>query len=553
MSYSKFCTPADEVWETPETALHDTHGARLYEDERCSLLFAIIDLNDGPRLKQYLLAYSPPLDIEWKEYDDPLWVAASKGRTDILRVLMDYYNTDLTKLPLHQRKFSLLTAACSEVQVETARFVLDSQPLSSVHVDPSYRDEGLLTAARCMTSLPSEDSNNRTPSDSDHWRSDRIILGEELIHLLLDAGASVQAVEPTMFTWSSTDKHDGDESYTLQPFGTVLGLASSRAGYALIKRLIDQGANIHAKQQYQHAASCTFSSVMEIPWDISALHIGSMFWNTDAIQALLDHHEGNITEFMSYRDSNGRLPLHWAAAGPGSFECWLSDDLINNRIINTLKLLLEGSNINSKDNRGENALHYAIRGHASCGGSKHFDAVLSFLLENGADACQMDIDEQTVLHKLAARCMDGEPIDIPLIDILLSHGVKINQQDNNGNTALHLMARNLRQVQAARFLINRGADVSLTNSKGNTALHECLTMGTILQRQTNHGPVRHTFDDRRRALDEMVAILLEVGGDSMMDQSNLAGQTSRQLQSKKLDTWQKSELAEHILFRNRKR
>ena len=544
MSYSKFHTPwAEGVRETPETALYDTDGARLYEDEHSSLLFTIIHLNDGPRLKQYFFVYSPPLDIEWKEYNDPLWVAASKGRTDILRVLMVYYNTDSTKVPLHQRKFSLLTAACSEVQVETSRFLLNSQPLSSVHVDQSYRDKGLLTAARCLTSLPSEDSNNRTPSDSDHWMSDRIIRGEKLIHLLLDGGASVQAVEPTMFSWSSANKHDGDESHTLQPFGTVLGLASSRAGYTLMKRLIDQGADIHAKQQYQPATSCTFSSVMEILWNVSVFHISSMFWNTEAIQALLNHHGGDITESLSCRDSNGRLPLHWAAAGPGSLECWLSDDKINNRIITTLKMLLAGNNINAQDNWGENALHYAIRGHASWGGSKHLDAVLKFLLENGADACQVDIDEQTVLHKIAACCMDGEPIDTPLIDIILSHGAKINQPDNNGNTALHLMARNLRQVQAARFLISRGADVRLTNSKGNTALHECLTMGIILQRQTNNGPVRHTFDDQRRALDEMVAILLKVGGGSMMDQSNLAGQTSRQLQSKKLDTWQKSELA----------
>lgn len=132
--------------------------------------------------------------------------------------------------------------------------------------------------------------------------------------------------------------------------------------------------------------------------------------------------------------------------------------------------------------------------------------------------------------------MDGEPIDTPLMDILLSYGAKINQQDNNGNTTLHLMAKNLRQVQAARFLISQGVDVGLTNSNGNTALHECLRMGILLERQMNHGPLRHTFDDQRRALDEMVAILLEVGGDTIMDLSNLAGQTSRQLQSKKLDT-----------------
>jgi len=50
--------------------------------------------------------------------------------------------------------------------------------------------------------------------------------------------------------------------------------------------------------------------------------------------------------------------------------------------------------------------------------------------------------------------------------------------------------------------------------------------------------------DRRRPLDEMIAILLQAGGDAMMDQTNLAGETPRQLQAKKLAQWQGFELQE---------
>lgn len=70
--------------------------------------------------------------------------------------------------------------------------------------------------------------------------------------------------------------------------------------------------------------------------------------------------------------------------------------------------------------------------------------MLWFFLENGADADVID-----------AHCMAGDPINTTLRDNLLSHGAKINHQDKDGNTALHLMARNLRQVQAAKFLISR--------------------------------------------------------------------------------------------------
>ncbi|KAJ6172997.1 hypothetical protein N7485_005809 [Penicillium canescens] len=166
-------------------------------------------------------------------------------------------------------------------------------------------------------------------------------------------------------------------------------------------RPIDKEGNVHAEQQYEHQPSCVSWSEMEIHWAVTT--------------------------------------LHWAAAGPVSFECWLPDEEIRNRIINTLKLLLAGrpdNDINARDNQGATPLHYAI--------SNHFDAVVKFLLEIGGDAAVGGINNRTVLHQLAARYMDGEPIGRALIDILLSHDVKINRQDNNGNTALHLMTRNPR-------------------------------------------------------------------------------------------------------------
>ncbi|KAJ6089358.1 hypothetical protein N7467_004574 [Penicillium canescens] len=237
---------------------------------------------------------------------------------------------------------------------------------------------------------------------------------------------------------------------------------------------------------------------MEIPWDVTALHISRSFLNTDAINVLPDHNGSDITKSLPCLNSSGRLPLHWAAAGPGSFECWLPDEEIRNRIINTLELLLAGhpgSDINARDNQGATPLHYAI--------SKHFDAVVKFLLEIRGDAAVGDINNRTVLHQLAARYMDGEPIDRALIDILLSHGANINQQDNNGNTALHLMTRNLRH---------------------DPDLHEYMVMGAILPRQTSNESSMPTLADGIRGLDEMVAVLLEAaGGDSIMDQPNAAG------------------------------
>ncbi|OOQ84219.1 hypothetical protein PEBR_33706 [Penicillium brasilianum] len=560
MQYSAFHTPGECILESEETALHDIDGTRLYETWDSGLLDCIIRVNDVPRLKQYLSAYKfLNLDPGEDFCYDPLYAAAWAGSTDVLRILVDYYHkSSSTKKPLHRRKNSLLRATCSGLHLETARFILDMQPTpGSVDFNQSDRDKALLAAAGALTNLPPENlfsearkSETLIDFDHDHWTSDLISRGEELIHLLLDGGASAQAVDlPTSeIQWASrilcggSAVEDNDSgSQALQSFGSVLGLASSRANPALVERLIDHGANIHAKEQFQHHGSSSLWSDRPMPWSVTSIHISSMYWNSEALQTLLGHHGGDISGSLSYRDSKGRLPLHYAAAGPGSDECWLSDVQVKDRIMDTLKLLLPGSDINARDDRGENTLHHAIRGHARCTRSKHFDAVVKFLLENGAEADIVDKNGQTVLHKLAAECKGGDPIDIPLIDLLLSRGVEINQQDKNGSTALHLMARNLRQVRVVKVLISRGMDVGLTDSRGNTALHHCVWVGNLLDR---HGCVLSPFVDQREALGEMRDILLKAGGDIMMDQPNSRGETPRQLQFKRLETWRRAEFPE---------
>ncbi|KAJ6032548.1 hypothetical protein N7540_003280 [Penicillium herquei] len=521
MSYSEFHFQREEyLWESAENALRDDDGTRLYENDDGGLRSAIIRRNDIPRLKQYLSVYSPRLDIEQRPYEDTLYSMAGSDHTEVVRVLLDYYNTNWKHLPLHEREYSLLTSACDNAQVETARLIIDSQPALN-SLDQWYRDEALLAAATSLGSLLS-DSRIKTPAGCYNWVKNRVSQAEELIHLLLDNGASVQTTAGCQHGCYS---------------GTVLGQASSRARPALIKRLIEHGADVHGTEVYPHTSDIIWD--MEWPSGVTAFHISSVYGNSEALQTLLDH-SGRTA--LLYHDSYGRLPLHWAAAGPGFFKCWLPDEIISKQNLDTLKLLCSHSDIdiNVRDNGGKTPLHLAMIAHAGCGQSIHFTNILRFFLEKGAYAGLVDDNNQTVLHMLAFRCLNGDTIDKSLIQLLISNGAEINQQDSNGNTALHLMARNLRQIDATQFLTSQGADVSLINVKGNTALHECLTMGAILPRGTSPSP------DRRKALDEMVNILLHAGGDAimMMDQTNQAGETPRQLQSKKLASWQKLELRE---------
>lgn len=80
-----------------------------------------------------------------------------------------------------------------------------------------------------------------------------------------------------------------------------------------------------------------------------------------------------------------------------------------------------------------------------------------------------------------------------MIGLLLAHGAIISSVDMNGNTTLHIIAKNLRQVEAARFLISNGANVAAINAQGNTPVHEVMT-GLLQAKRPTRGqkypPVR---------------------------------------------------------------
>ncbi|GIK00429.1 hypothetical protein Aspvir_004454 [Aspergillus viridinutans] len=123
-------------------------------------------------------------------------------------------------------------------------------------------------------------------------------------------------------------QRDGDDA---QPLDTVLALAVSRASYALVKRLLDEGVDIHTKQQHTHnpMGAGGLGREKASRRDVTALHIASLFWNAEAIKDLLDYQADSsavghgIRDLVSSRDSNGRLTLHWAAAGHDTRECGL--------------------------------------------------------------------------------------------------------------------------------------------------------------------------------------------------------------------------------------
>ncbi|KAJ5358737.1 uncharacterized protein N7496_011150 [Penicillium cataractarum] len=546
MAYTEFHTNRFDTRNPKSHVLLDEDGSFLYETDYGSLLLKIIRRNDILKLQQYISTYSPKAVLAPSEvyYWDPFWTAATHGSPDVLRILLaQYYSAPTQPKPLDQRGFTLLNAACAYANIDTVKFILDHcPPIGSLDARDRCGETPLLSAAASLAYINFDEADGTPTRES--WIRDQITRGQELVNFLLDRGAS--ACDAVLASQS-----DGEERVQ-QPTDTVLGLAVSRAGSALVNRLIDEGADVYTKQQYIHGARSALARNRHqtITRDVTVLHLASAFWNAAAIQALLDTHAHSrsdnveatqdVFDLVSSRDSVGRLPLHWAAGGSVPHECTLPDEELSSRILETFTILLDrdAGSINAQDKEGLTPLYYAVKAHAACSGTKHADLAIRLLLDHGADASICDEAGKSVLHLLAYGSVAGRPLDTSLLESLVTHGADVNHADTDGNRPLHIMARNLRQASAAKFLLSQGADIHATNSKGDTAFHQ-VARGLLVPRNTVDWKIEDvTVADKIRAQDEMMSVLQEaVSGDGLMAKQNAEGRTPELLLLETRNQW----------------
>jgi Ankyrin repeats (3 copies) len=510
----------------------DDDGTILYEEPYGGLLNAIVRYNDASKLAQYLAENASATHGHVEVYYlDPFYIAAECGSTEALNLLFEHYKahlTDANMIPLEKRQFTLLNVACLNARVETALFLLDTQPaLASLHARDNssilYKDrETPLLSAACSFTYGHEEDD--VAICAQHARA------EELMKQLLDRGASARDV---LMSLLDNNQHISD---------TVLSLAISRASYGLVKRLIAEGADMHAKTRHEIDFLSGHQS-NEIVRDITLLHLGSLHANVDGIQALFDCRGDKTTlaEMVLSADSAGRLPLHWAAQGAYSTEYryMLPRNKIATHVLNTIKLLLkfDKDTINARDHQGYNALWYAAESFRNT--NQHCDVVKT-LLEYGADAIMRDQHGQNTLHLLGFT-QNGEAIDSAIIESLVARGANIEDVDRRGNTPLNQMAINLRQVAAVRALLRCGASMSVKNLRGDTPLHQA-AKGRVFRLEQEPDIV--PLDAKIRAQDEMIKVLEEAGdGLGLVDEKNADGKTPRQLQEETRNRWHQEEQA----------
>jgi len=167
-------------------------------------------------------------------------------------------------------------------------------------------------------------------------------------------------------------------------------------------------------------------------------------------------------------DSEGLTPLHYA--------CQLG-------IVEMVEQLIKkGANAGFCSADGKNALHHAVSIDAICfspvqpltDGMTVCPLTIPLMLASaGIDLNAADLDGNTALHLAARNGLVG------VIATLANAGAKVNAQNHGGDSALHLVGGPMPHICAQVLLIN-GADASIRNAAGNTPFDAAGTKGNAL-------------------------------------------------------------------------
>jgi hypothetical protein len=121
------------------------------------------------------------------------------------------------------------------------------------------------------------------------------------------------------------------------------------------------------------------------------------------------------------------------------------------------KLLLEGADVEARDNANGTPVLWAARGG--------YTGIVKLLLERGANPNVVEHGSKDMTPLLWAASLDN----LECVKMLLDHGADVNAATTDGYTALMQAAINGTQ-DVVTVLLEHGADLSLRNSENRTAL-----------------------------------------------------------------------------------
>ncbi len=228
---------------------------------------------------------------------------------------------------------------------------------------------------------------------------------------------------------------------------TVLHLAVAQRDEKLVSYLLDRGANANIADEAGE----------------SPLYTASRNNHRAAVAALLAH-----AADPNLRNHQGQTPLHaafsaaaWDAAAPlldHGARLDIPDTLGRTAAFDCVgrgcplldRLATAGINFTALDNAKNSLLHEAA-GFAGTDNS-----MAQSLIAHGTPINLKNIEGKTALHIAASQN------NFPLTRLLLDKGASVNEQDNLGNTPLHLA----RSSEVVTALLDSGANPDLANKGG---------------------------------------------------------------------------------------
>ncbi|KAJ5139641.1 hypothetical protein N7448_003049 [Penicillium atrosanguineum] len=353
MSYGAFSEPFEEFPDIPPM-ISASDGSALYDDGWRSLVGTIIAANDVTNLYRYAEVhgtcfFGPGAEVhEWNPDEwDPFLLAAEKGNIDVLRTLAEIFQSDLSQMePLEARfrrkNIHLLSVACLYARFETAEYLPScGPPLGGKLNDQESTDPPLLYAVAALGFTKERLGRDVEKSEI-----------ENFVYRLLDRGASVRQAN----RYANEDQPDQQSSPKVL-LKTVLGAAAPHASYRLASRLIAEGADIHAQQEWYVLGEGDVKKV-------TALHIASGSWNLEFIQALVENYsDGELAKAVTVADSEGWLPLHWALFSLRNSFIQRSEEETISKGLKIVELLLEANpdTVNTQGQDGA-AFNFAVAG-----------------------------------------------------------------------------------------------------------------------------------------------------------------------------------------------
>jgi len=313
-------------------------------------------------------------------------------------------------------------------------------------------------------------------------------------------------------------KHGADVEAQNKRGSTPLHLAASRMSEKTVQFLIENNPDINIDlrnnndQTALHKASQRgHLHIVRLLLDNNAdpnlqdnyrstpLHLGAHHMSPEAVQLFLEHDAD-----IALRNDKGRTALHQASQR-GHFDI--------------IRLILDnnGANVDARDDDGSTPLLLAVSEAEALSGAE-------LLLDHGADIEKQNNNGQTALHLVSQR---GR---LDFMQLLLDRGAIVDALDINGFTPLHLAIAKMDRF-AAELLLKYRANVYLRDDKGQTALHrashrgDLLFMGILL---THGADVNALDNDGSTPLDLAVSELNKSAAELLLNHgANIEGKNKK--------------------------